>query len=99
MAGCFLSGDGYDPSAVPLAACNAVAPLHAKRVKSETNPTVTSVTERRRRSGIEVQPLSTPVAGKKSGREGTGKRVAEEDSDLTLCGRRISHGAVFLLHC
>ncbi len=105
-AGCFLSGDGYDPSSALLAVPTAAASLLVKRVKTDTPAAISSavtgtsaVTDRRRRASIEVQALSSPVAGKKSGREGSGKRGAEEDSDLTLYGRRISLVAVFVLLC
>jgi hypothetical protein len=87
-AGCFLSGDGYDPFSTSLPSLTSPAPssLPSKRVKSEELIPLASsaVGERRRRSGIEVAPTSATTAGKKSGKEVVSKRAEEEETDNTL---------------
>ena len=85
-AGCFLSGDGFDPSPTSLTPFAAPSSLPSKRVKADepAPPLTSAVTERRRRAPIEVAPLPSPVSGKKAGRESSGKRAEEEETDNTL---------------
>ena len=85
-AGCFLSGDGYNPSAAPLPASAAPPPAPLKRIKTDEPlaALISTVSDRRRRSGNEVPPPSSPVIGKKGGKETLGKRGAEEEMDNTL---------------
>jgi hypothetical protein len=92
-AGCFLSGDGYNPSAAPLPASAAPPPASLKRIKSEEPlaALISTVSDRRRRSGIEVPPPSSPVIGKKGAKETLGKRGAEEEMDNTLYCHCICH--------
>jgi hypothetical protein len=85
-AGCFLSGDGYDPSPPLATLSNANLSIPIKRVKSDDVmlPVSSKTTsDRRRRSVSDAPPPSPPVAGKKTGRD-SAKKVEEEESDHTL---------------
>jgi len=89
-AGCFLSGDGYDPSPPPASLSNANHSVPTKRLKSDDLPQPISsktTSDRRRRpvgdAHIHAAPPSPPVAGKKSGRD-SARKVEEEESDHTL---------------
>jgi hypothetical protein len=99
-AGCFLSGDGYDPSLASAYLPNATLSIPIKRVKSEEPLLLASsksATDRRRRSPSDAPPASPPVVGKKTGRDG-GKKVEEEELDNTLYVLlRVSFVAGFVL--
>jgi hypothetical protein len=88
-AGCFLSGDGYDPSSSslpPRLTAPASLSLPSKRVKSDEQfPLMqTTTTERRRRAGNEAAPSPSLVSGKKAGKELGSSRVEEAETDNTL---------------
>lgn len=85
-AGCFLSGDGFDPSPTSQLSVAAPSSLSSKRVKSDEPfpPVPSALTERRRRAGSEVAALPPPVSGKKSAKELVSKRLEDEETDNTL---------------
>ena len=78
-AGCFLSGDGYDPSPPLATLSNANLSIPIKRVKCDDAMLPVSsktASDRRRRSVSDAPPTSPPVAGKKTGRD-SAKKVEE----------------------